>query len=224
MTDVNQAGFGAGIETGIATRGVPADARPLHHAAGTGIAPIVPLARALEVAGHEVAVAAAASFAAAIEAAGLRAFPAGLDWSLSEPEAALPGFLDAEGPQQILTFAQLATRGMVDDLLAVGRDWQPDVIVRDATEYAGWVAAERLGIPHATYAIGLRLPGPMLRMWTGDTLAGLPKIYGLAPDPDLGRMFEYLFLNFVPESFEMPGRTSSAPSVHISRAWRASPP
>ena len=115
----------------------------------------------------------------------------------------MPGFMEADGPGQIVRLAQLATRGMVDDLVTIAGEWRPDVILRDATEYAGWVAAERVGIPHAAYAIGLRLPGPILRMWTRDTLAALPRIHGLETDRDLSRMTSYLYLNFVPESFEM---------------------
>jgi UDP:flavonoid glycosyltransferase YjiC (YdhE family) len=172
---------------------------------GTGhLHPIVPLARALEAAGHEFAVATAASFNATVEAAGLDAFPAGPDWLLAEPDGLMPGFLDAEGPAQMVMLAQLATRGVVDDLVAIAEHWRPDVILRDSTEYAGWVAAERLGIPHAAYALGLRLPGSFMRMWTGDLLADLPRVHGLAPDPDLSRMVDYLYLNFLPESFEMP--------------------
>lgn len=165
--------------------------------------PLVPLARALAARGHEVAVATAASFAPTVEATGLRAMPAGVDWLQSDAEAVMPGFLHAEGPEQIRLFARLATQGMVDDLLRIGRDWSPDLILRDAYEFAGWVAAERLGIPSATYAVGMRLPGPILRMWTGDLLARLPVAHGLPEDRDLERMFRGLYLNFVPDSFEM---------------------
>ena len=40
------------------------------------------------------------------------------------------------------------------DLLDIIRDWQPHVVVREPSEFAGCVAAERAGIPHATYQIG----------------------------------------------------------------------
>jgi UDP:flavonoid glycosyltransferase YjiC (YdhE family) len=174
---------------------------------GTGhLHPMVPVARALEAAGHEVAAATSASFVPMVEAAGLRAFAAGLDWLQSDSDSAMPGFMEADGPGQIVRLAQLATRGMVDDLVTIAGQWWPDVILRDATEYAGWVAAERVGIPHAAYAVGLRLPGPILRMWTRDTLATLPRIHGLDADSDLSRMTSYLYLNFVPESFEMAPR------------------
>ncbi len=52
--------------------------------------PLVPLARAREQAGHEVAVAAARSFGGTIEAGGLQPLAAGYDWLQSESEEALP--------------------------------------------------------------------------------------------------------------------------------------
>ncbi len=165
--------------------------------------PLVPLARGLQAAGHEVAVATAASFSPAIETAGLMALAAGPDWLQSESEASMPGFMHAEGPAQFLTLAELATQGTVDDLLAIGDEWAPDVILRDATEYAGWVAAEKLGIPHAAYGIGMLIPPPIVRMWTGDTLSTLPTRYGLPADEALQRMYQHLYFNPVPETFEL---------------------
>jgi UDP:flavonoid glycosyltransferase YjiC (YdhE family) len=165
--------------------------------------PLVPLARALQAAGHEVKVAAAASFGPAIEAAGLEAVPAGVDWLQSESEAAMPGFMAADGPRQLRMLVDLATQGMVDDVIAIGEAWQPDLILRDAMEYGGWVAAERLGVVHASYGIGMRIPPPIVRMWTGDQLTGLPRAYGLRADPALSRMSRHLNFNPVPKSFEL---------------------
>ena len=48
---------------------------------GTGMFnPLIPVARALVGAGHDVAFACAACFRPDVEAAGFAAFPAGLDW------------------------------------------------------------------------------------------------------------------------------------------------
>ena len=47
--------------------------------------PLVPVARALQDAGQEVAFAASATFCRVVEAAGFRCLPAGIDWSLPAP-------------------------------------------------------------------------------------------------------------------------------------------
>ena len=52
--------------------------------------PLVPLARALDDAGHEVAFASAASFRPQVEACGFEMFPAGLDWINADLTAAFP--------------------------------------------------------------------------------------------------------------------------------------
>ena len=48
--------------------------------------PLVPFAHALAAAGHDVAVACAASFVPDVDAARLRAFPSGIDWRIDRLE------------------------------------------------------------------------------------------------------------------------------------------
>jgi hypothetical protein len=52
----------------------------------------------------------------------------------------------------VTTLAEITTREMVPDLLAIAREWGPDLIVREGMEYGGCLAAERLGLPHASVA------------------------------------------------------------------------
>ena len=128
----------------------------VHPAAGH-LHPLVPVAVGLSDAGHEVAVASAASFRPEVEAFGLTHLDAGLDWLMSDrstweafPPMPPPG---PDFPQWVvLTLADITTQRMVPDLLAIAREWQPDLIVREGMEYGGAVAAERLGLPHASVA------------------------------------------------------------------------
>jgi hypothetical protein len=121
--------------------------------------PLVPFARALADAGHEVAVATRAAFAPAIAHAGFRHFPAGLDRDIND---VFPQLRAWRGPDRVAfvngeVFAGVLPRHMVPDLLALARAWPPDLIVREGREYGGCIAAEVLGLPHA--AVGINASG-----------------------------------------------------------------
>ena len=116
--------------------------------------PLVPIARAVAAAGHEVAFASAASFLPTIEQAGFPAFPAGFDNRGRTLPEMFPGWLKL--PQEEIAtwvvpkvFASMWAAAMTPDLLTIARDWHPEVIVRDAMAYGGCLAAEVLGLPHA---------------------------------------------------------------------------
>lgn len=94
--------------------------------------PLVPLAHALAAAGHEVAVACSRSFAPTVEASGLRAIPAGLDWL---EEAGVTRVFPAlasisHGPTRVAwamanVFGGTTAELMAADLLALATDWPP---------------------------------------------------------------------------------------------------
>ena len=128
--------------------------------------PLVPLAQTLHAAGHEVAFACARSYGPTVEATGFRCFPAGFDWLLSEREPVYAR-VQEEVAQRATPFSPLADvyarflpAQMLSDLLSLIRSWSPDVLVRDPMEFAGCIAAECLGIPHAAC-------GPLFVFWQG---------------------------------------------------------
>ena len=118
---------------------------------GTGsFNPLVPFARALADAGHEVAVACADSFRPDIEAAGFASFPAGLDWrgdtlTRSFPDAPLPGPVRAGWLARHWRYT--TARAAVPGLLALAGRWRPDLFVREGLEFGACLAAELLGLP-----------------------------------------------------------------------------
>ena len=73
--------------------------------------PLIPLAQALTTAGHEVAVACAPSFHPTVEAAGVGAVPAGIDWRVSDMGNAFPSMRQAatlpEAQRQPLAFQEV---------------------------------------------------------------------------------------------------------------------
>jgi len=175
---------------------------------------LVPLAQTLQAAGHEVAFACARAFCPTVQTTGFRCFPAGFDWQASarEPVYARVQELIAqrETPFSPLAdvYAGFLPAQMVPDLLSLARSWSPDVLVRDPMEFAGCIAAECLGMPHAAC-------GPLFAFWQGawhhmsgevkrPELDNLRRAYGLPPDPDLVMLYRYLYLAFLPPVFVGP--------------------
>jgi UDP:flavonoid glycosyltransferase YjiC (YdhE family) len=118
--------------------------------------PVVPVALALESAGHDVLVAIAPSPHSSVGGSGLRPVSAGFDRqrdASNERYARLQAQLEAlplDGPARTLfrireLFAGLYAEQMIPDLLAIAEDWRPDVIVREVAEFGGCIAAEVLG-------------------------------------------------------------------------------
>jgi UDP:flavonoid glycosyltransferase YjiC (YdhE family) len=82
------------------------------------------------------------------------------------------------------------------------------------TEFAGCVAAERFGIPHAAVQVGAWRPE--LHALLGAALDGLRGRAGLRPDPEGAMPFRYLLLTPVPASFIDPAHPLPA-TAHAMR-------
>jgi glycosyltransferase (activator-dependent family) len=137
--------------------------------------PMVPLAWALRAAGHEVRVASQPFFAGVINQAGLTAVPVGRqgtdNWRrLTEafPDRAaaervgLPAPYDAaertdvsyaamrDGYRHVLeVWHKQNNVPLIADLVEFALEWQPDLVVWEATTYAGPIAARAAGAAHA---------------------------------------------------------------------------
>ena len=171
--------------------------------------PLIPLARALQDAGHTVAFAAREFVRPRIEQAGFDFFPIGSDRE-RDPEYqqfkhardAMPvGF---EGELFIYTqlFCGIIPRLNLPALVEIGKTWQPDMFIREGAEYGAVIAAEHLGLPHATVAFTTALRG--MNVFERDAakcLNPLREQWGLVPDPDLNSLYRYLYLAYAPPSF-----------------------
>ncbi|WP_405887182.1 activator-dependent family glycosyltransferase [Streptomyces sp. NBC_01136] len=130
---------------------------------------MVPLAWAFVTAGHDVLVAGSPSMTPAVTAAGLVAAPVGSDHALHADMAGSRDSQDADvanwsrlGPGQVdwptlreryeisvpWGFARY-NEPVMDDMVALARDWRPDLVIRDPLAYAGAVAARVCGAAHA---------------------------------------------------------------------------
>ncbi|MGW0826090.1 activator-dependent family glycosyltransferase [Streptomyces sp. NPDC002845] len=146
----------------------------------THIYPLVPIAWALQSAGHEVRVATYPTMAEAVTGAGLTAVQLGeaeelpptplLDkaklaeltsaLNLSPDEGLLWEFFGNRILPVLSKFypgepAHAGDRPMVDDLVDFARSWKPDLVLWDASFYAGAVAARACGAAHARLMIGV---------------------------------------------------------------------
>lgn len=177
--------------------------------------PMAPLAVALSEAGHEVAFATTPAFCAPIGRHGFRCFPAGQD----EPPG--PAGRRSSSPVQAAAvwaevFAGTRAASRLPDLLAIGRAWRPHLVVREMTEFAGCIAAERLRIPHA--AVQITAWRPHLHAVVAAPLDRLRESVGLPPDPTVAMLYRYLLLAPVPPSFQPEGAPLPATARRVGHA------
>ncbi|GAB2931315.1 glycosyltransferase [Micromonospora polyrhachis] len=180
---------------------------------------LVPLAHVARAAGHEVAVATAASMADELARHGVAHLPLpnvpGQVELRSDPRLAerfgLPQQLMAPGRRSVdpAVWRQIARAyagpiagHFAADLLDVAGRWRPDVIVREPAEYGGYLTAERLDIPHATLDISpfaaLDLPVVV------DALDEQRVALGLPSTADPWHPHRHLRAGLIPEAFYPP--------------------
>lgn len=171
--------------------------------------PLAPIARAAAAAGHEVAFATPVSYCPAVQAVGFRAFPAGFDRGGVPLDDLFPEMRTLTGEaftRFVNGHVRVTVEGarMVPDLLALARTWPPDLVVRDTSEYGGCVAAEALGLPHASVRTAVTGASYTGRRFVAEELAVLRTAHGLPPDPETAMPFRYLHLACEPPGLWPP--------------------
>ncbi len=184
--------------------------------------PMVPLARALEGAGHEVMFVTSASFAPWVERAGFKAVAAGTDWLESAVEEAFPGeaaaMTDPAATEEAwqLVFAQ-AAEALIPELVTMLWSLRPDLLVSESIESAGPLAAEAVGIPYAILGIGACHPLPVLARQMAQGWNAGRRALGLAEDPDLERLCPHLYLDAYPPSMQLTRSSDVFAHAHAIR-------
>lgn len=154
------------------------------------------------VTGHQVAFAASPFACARLMTHGFETIPIGIDdWMHAPPAArdAAPTQWEAVARD---VFVPRAERNM-PAMLALCAKWRPDVIVREQTEFAGLLAAERLGLPHAVIQVSA-WRGLAANHVLAEPLNGVRASVGLPPDPDLAMLYRHALLLPFPPSFRDP--------------------
>lgn len=174
--------------------------------------PLAPFARALQAAGHDVAFASSPIFCSLIAEHGFRGFPVGSDdWlTRSQQTPAEPAQSEA------VLFEQFIPRAARDlsALLALIRNRKPDLLIRETTEFAACVAAERAELPHAAVQISAFRPHTHPSLLPA--LDRLRADAGLSSDPDLAMLYRYLLLVPFPPRYQDP-TVPLPPTAHFVR-------
>ena len=171
------------------------------------VLPMVPLARALLAAEHEVLWATAADVCTLVAAAGIETVPAGLT-QVQSGQARRAILKAAAGlrPEELAPFVfprlfgRARTPLMLDDLLPIARQWQPDVLVHEQGELAGPLVAELVGVPHVTHAFGGAVPASIL----ADAAQHVAPLWAESgrPMPPYAGCYEHLYLDICPPSLQ----------------------
>jgi UDP:flavonoid glycosyltransferase YjiC (YdhE family) len=172
------------------------------------VGPLVPFAQALLAAGDAVLVAAPAGARDTVVGAGLpfQPLPDPPQDELDPIFAALPRLSHEQQGVRVMreVFADIDARTSLPGVLRAVADFRPDAILREPTEYAGLLAAERLGVrhgrigimAHATETWGVPVVAPVLDRHR--------RRLGLRHDPRGERIHASPYLTVVPEALEDP--------------------
>ena len=188
--------------------------------------PMVPLARALVAAGHEVAFASGAVVGTEADRLGVRHFSAGPDQMSTEERAAVFPEINKLTPEQIRpffferVFADYELPRRAADLDKVVDDWRPDLLIHEVAELAGPLVAMTRNLAYATHSYGVVLSDDGVAA----AARGARRYWqdaGLAPHPRAG-LWEHLYLDICPPSLQHNG-PPGAPIVQLVRPGERTP-
>jgi UDP:flavonoid glycosyltransferase YjiC (YdhE family) len=180
--------------------------------------PAIPIARAAMARGHEVLFSAQERMLSTVEAEGFPAIGSG-GLTLTDPSLRGPLAPVDRGHEErvIRDVAGRIARERAARLLDVCDSWRPDVIVRDEVDFGAAVAAERLGLPHASIVV-LAAGGLIRPDLVAKPLDALRVEHALPVDPHLEMLHRHLTLVPVPPTYRTPNDPLPAAARHIRPA------
>jgi UDP:flavonoid glycosyltransferase YjiC (YdhE family) len=182
--------------------------------------PLIPIARAMADAGHDVAFGTPGSFREPVETAGFRWVRAGVEDDDPELIAVLAQHRELQGVEQTRfglreIMGGIRPRRLVPDLLALAETWRPDLIVRESREFGALIAAELLDVPYAQVQVNAAGAMPHLAAMLYEPLRHLRVTFGL-PDRSIQDLMDrYLVLTPFPISLNRLGDPIAATAHHI---------
>ena len=173
------------------------------------VTPLVPIIGALLDAGDEVVVASGPEAAPIVDKTGARFAVAGrpqAEWMarLASRTRGNPG--DGLAPDRILhyflprAFGEIGTDEMIDDVLRIGQDLEPDLVLFEAFALAGPLAAELLGVPAVAHMFGPLPPLETVEL-ANDAVSPIWRAFG-RDAPGWAGMYRDLTIQICPPSLE----------------------
>jgi UDP:flavonoid glycosyltransferase YjiC (YdhE family) len=170
--------------------------------------PVVPFARALAEAGHEVRVAAPASFAGAVERAGFAHEPfADAPPELIGPLMARLMTLDVDEADALVVrevFGRIDAQAGLPAVRSAIERWRPDLVLRESAELASLAAAEQAGVPHVHVCIGMHEVTAGFAEGVAEPLEELARLAGLPAGHLTGALEAEAVLSLVPRELDHP--------------------
>jgi len=188
--------------------------------------PLIPLARAAEAAGHEIAFGGQPGLLPSIAQAGFMAFDtAGVSFGDASSRGPLLALDSAREDRAVRDgYAGRIATARAAAIAALCALWKPDLLVSDEMDFGASVAAERHPVPHARVLV--IATGALARpAMIAAPLNALRATYGLPHDPDLAMLTRPLLLSPFPPSLRDPAFTlpDAAFAYRVSKTPGATP-
>lgn len=181
--------------------------------------PIAPIATALQRNGHDVRFACSKAFHSTLERFDFHPVEVGLNWLRGDSVSAFPPLADLPANEHydwVLreVYAGRALKASLRDLQALTSDWKPDLIIRDQVEFASWLVAEEINVPHVSFGYGLGFQ-EVDRLRIADKLDTIAAAMGLSTNASVASLFRYPRLEFAPPSYLPPEAPDVAHRWHV---------
>ena len=173
------------------------------------VIPMMPLIEALLAQGDEVTVAAGEDPGGAVARAGAVFRQAGrgeMDWFADLQARVLHGLPgDGLAPERInhyfvpRLFAEVAVPDMIDEVVAIGRELGPDLVLFETYALAGPLAAEVLGVPGVHHLISPMLPDEVMAL-ADDAVSPIWRSFEL--HPGYGGLYRGITIEITPPLLE----------------------
>lgn len=190
--------------------------------AGSGhFGPMVPFAEASRTAGHDVKVAAPASFAGAVAKEGLDHAP-----FADVPEEVmgaifgrLPELSREEANRIVLAdiFGRLGAQAALPGLTEIIADWKPDVVVRETCEFGSLVAAHKARVPQVEVVIGVAATVALALPLVEAPLSELDAIAGLTEGTAYRALTSVPILSCIPAELDGAGDVGGSGRINRFR-------